>query len=130
MNDADATIDLNTGRQPDREHHGSADSSAVPLVPREGFFEGQVAIFGRTRVEGTVRGSIRGSGELILGPAARVEGLVECDVVSSRGAIVGPVIARIRAHFGDGAHFEGDLDAPVVEVQGDVVWNGVARVGG
>jgi cytoskeletal protein CcmA (bactofilin family) len=100
------------------------------LVPREGFFEGLVAIVGHTRVEGTVRGSLRGPGELVLGPDARVEGAIECDIISSRGVIVGPVAARIRAHFGDGAHFEGDLDAPAVEVDGEVVWNGVARVGG
>jgi cytoskeletal protein CcmA (bactofilin family) len=67
---------------------------------------------------------------LVLGPEARVEGAVECDVVSCRGVIIGPVVARIRAHFSDGAHFEGNLDAPAVEVDGDVVWNGVARVGG
>ena len=88
-----------------------------------------VAVLGETRVEGTVRGSLRGPGELVIGPDARVEGAVECSVVSSRGTIVGPVVARSRAHFGDGAHFDGDLDAPVVEVDGDVVWNGVARVG-
>jgi cytoskeletal protein CcmA (bactofilin family) len=106
------------------------DASGVPLVPREGFFEGMVAVLGRTRIEGTVRGSLRGPGELSLGPEARVEGVVECDVVSSRGVIVGPVVAHARAHFGDGAHLEGDLVAPSVEVDGDVVWNGVARVGG
>jgi len=106
------------------------DFNDVPLVPREGFFEGMVAILGRTHVEGTIRGSLRGPGELVLGPEARVEGIVECDLVSSRGLIIGPVVARIGAHFGDGAHLEGDLDAPTVEVEGDVVWNGVARVGG
>jgi cytoskeletal protein CcmA (bactofilin family) len=107
-----------------------ANTAAISLVPREGYFEGLVAIVGQTRIEGTVRGSLRGTGMLVLGPEARVEGAVECDVVSSRGVIIGPVVARIRAHFADGAHFEGNLDAPAVEVDGDVVWNGVARVGG
>jgi cytoskeletal protein CcmA (bactofilin family) len=106
------------------------DSTGIPLVPRGGFFEGLVAVLGRTRIEGTVRGSLRGTGELSLGPESRVEGAVECDVLLSRGVIVGPVVAHARAHFGDGAHLEGDLDAPSVEVDGDVVWNGVARVGG
>ena len=99
------------------------------MVPRGGFFEGQVVILGQTRIEGGVRGSLRGSGELILGREARVEGVVECDVFSSQGEMIGPVVARIRAHFRDGAHFEGDLEGPTVEVDGDVVWNGVARIG-
>ena len=109
------------------QHQASVD---VPLVPPKGSFEGQVAILGRTRVEGCVRGSLRGPGELVLGPEARIEGIIEVDAVSSRGTILGPVVARIRARFGDGARFEGDLDAPRVEVDGDVVWNGVARVSG
>lgn len=112
------------------ERRESDDPSAVPLVPRDGFFEGQVAVIGRTRVEGTVRGSLRGSGELILGPEARVEGAVECDVVSCCGVIIGPVVARVRLHLKDGARFEGDLDAPVVQLDGEAIWIGVARVGG
>ncbi|GEM_PF-5546593 len=106
------------------------DVDAVALVPKGGFFEGQVALQGRTQVEGAVRGSLRGSGELVLSAEARVEGLVECDVVSCSGTIIGPVAVRIRAYFGDGAHFDGDLDAPRLEIEGDVVWNGIARVGG
>ena len=128
--ETDAGGATKSGGKPHGESPESAGSSDVALVPRDGIFEGQVALLGRTRIEGTVRGSLRGSGELVLGPKARVEGVVECDVVSSRGVIVGPVVARIRAHFGDGAHFEGDLDTPTVEVDGQVVWIGVARVGG
>jgi cytoskeletal protein CcmA (bactofilin family) len=108
----------------------SVDDRAVALIPAGGSFEGQVALQGETRVEGAVRGSLRGSGELVLGPDARIEGIVECDVVSSSGAIIGPVAARVGAHFADGAYFDGDLEAPSVEIEGDVIWNGVARVGG
>jgi cytoskeletal protein CcmA (bactofilin family) len=104
-------------------------SPEFALVPRGGVFEGQVAVAGLTRVEGTVRGSLQGSGKLILGPESRIEGRIECEVLSSRGEIVGPVIVRKHAHFGDGARFEGDLRAPAVEVDGDVLWNGSARVG-
>ena len=113
------------GREPGSELRGVR----FALVPRDGLFEGQVAIVGETLIEGTVRGSLQGSGELVLGAEARVEGRIECDVISSRGEIEGPVVARRHAHFADGARFEGDLEAPAVEVDGDVVWNGAARVG-
>ena len=105
------------------------DREGIALVPSEGFFEGQVAILGATRLEGTVRGSLRGPGELIVGRRARVEGVIECGVVSSWGEIVGPVVVGERARFADGARFEGDLEAPIVEIEGDVIWNGNARVG-
>jgi cytoskeletal protein CcmA (bactofilin family) len=107
----------------------SALATGVALVPRGGFFEGQVVLLGETLIEGSVRGSLRGSGALVLGPEARVEGVVECDTVSSRGEIVGPIVARVRVHLGDGAHLEGDLDAPAVELEGEVLWNGRSNVG-
>ena len=115
--------------RPDQDGRASAASTGVALVPRGGFFEGQIAILGQTRIEGTVRGSLRGSGELVLGREARVEGAVECDAFSSRGEMIGPVVARTRAHLGEGAHFEGDLEGPAVEVYDGVIWNGVARIG-
>jgi len=127
---AESTPVMETGGKSAQGTGELGDVRDVPLVPRGGFFEGMVAILGRTRVEGTIRGSLRGPGELVLGPEARVEGVVECDLVLSRGVIIGPVVARIGAHFGDGAQLDGDLDAPTVEIEGDVVWNGVARVGG
>lgn len=108
---------------------GEGSNPEFALVPEGGLFEGQVAVVGQTRVEGTIRGSLRGPGSLILGPQSKVEGRIECEVLSSRGEIVGPVVARKHAHFGDGARFEGDLRAPAVEVDGDVIWNGTARVG-
>jgi cytoskeletal protein CcmA (bactofilin family) len=99
------------------------------LVPRGGLFEGQIAVVGETRIDGTVLGSLQGPGNLVLGSHARVEGRIECETVSSRGAIIGPVVVRKLAHLGDGARVEGDLVAPVIEVDGDVIWNGKARVG-
>jgi cytoskeletal protein CcmA (bactofilin family) len=100
----------------------------VALVPRGAVFEGQLAVVGTTRVDGTVLGSLQGPGDLILGPEARVEGRIECASVSSRGAVLGAIVVRKHLHLGEGARFEGDLRAPAVEVDGDVVWNGKAEV--
>ncbi len=114
-----------------KQREGPSDlgsKAEFALVPRAGFFEGQIAVVGETRIDGIVLGSLQGPGDLILGSHARVEGRIECESVSSRGAIVGPVVARKRAHLGDGARFEGDLVAPAIEVDGDVIWNGKARV--
>lgn len=99
------------------------------LIPHGGAFEGQVAISGSTRIEGLLRGSLRGTGELQIGSAARVEGRVECDVLESDGEIVGPVSVRTRARFGAGARLDGDLEAPLVAFDDTAVWNGRATIG-
>lgn len=100
-----------------------------PLIPRGGFFEGQVAIVGPTRIEGSVRGSIRGHGDLEVGPEARIEGRIECDALASEGEIVGPVRARTRARFEAGARLDGDLEVPVMSFDEAAVWNGRATIG-
>lgn len=107
----------------------TASPALVALVPHEGVFEGQLVLAGTTLIEGVVRGSLRGSGELVLGPDARVEGVIECDVVTSRGQILGSVVARRCIRLAEGARMDGDLQAPAIEVADDVVWNGRARVG-
>lgn len=101
-----------------------------PLIPRGGAFEGQVAIVGPTRIEGSVRGSIRGRGDLHVGPGARIEGRIECDALASQGEIVGPVRARTRAHFGAGARLDGDLEVPIMVFEDDAIWNGRATIPG
>ncbi len=104
-------------------------SGEFALVPRGGSFDGQVAIVGPTRIEGHIRGSLRGPGELYVGAEARVEGRVECEALESEGEIVGPVAVRTRARFGAGARLDGDLQVPVVAFDDDAIWNGRAQIG-
>lgn len=113
------------------ENDGQNRSGAgeLVLVPAGGAFEGQVALIGPTRIDGHVHGSLRGTGELVVGPGARIEGLVDCESISSEGEILGPVSVRTKARFGPGARLDGDLQAPVVFLDDDAVWNGRATVG-
>jgi len=106
-------------------HH----ADGPPLVPEEGLFEGQVAVVGETRIAGAVIGPLRGPGTLRLEPTAVVEGPIDCGALESTGRIVGCIRAHRRAHLGPGTHFEGDLEAPVLEVDDDAIWNGKARIG-
>ncbi|MFO0689542.1 MAG: polymer-forming cytoskeletal protein [Myxococcota bacterium] len=99
------------------------------LVPAGGAFEGQVAITGPTRIEGSVRGSLRGAGDLIVGEKGRIEGRVECESLENAGEIVGPVVVRTRARLAPGARLDGDLRAPIVAFDESAIWNGRALVG-
>ncbi|MCP4904059.1 MAG: polymer-forming cytoskeletal protein [bacterium] len=117
--------------EPDVARRPGADrGTPLALVPRGGLWEGQVAVVGSTLIDGAVNGSLRGPGELHLGPEGRIEGVIDCEIVDSQGEIIGPMTARGRARLGPGARFEGDLEAPVLEVDDDAVWNGDARIGG
>lgn len=120
-------------RSPARDSDGGAITVEHPelpaLVPQDGRFEGQIAVVSDTRIEGAVQGSLRGPGTLHLGETAHIEGVIDCEILESRGRIVGPVKARSRARLAAGTHLEGDVEAPAIEVDDDAVWNGRARIG-
>lgn len=111
----------------------AAGTSTLParcvLVPEGGVFEGQVALVGETRIEGTIRGRVRGEGRLVLGPRCRIEGVIECDEVDCDGVVQGPIHARRSLRLGPDARLEGDVETPRVEVCPTALWNGAARVG-
>ena len=99
------------------------------LVPEGGVFEGQVALVGETRIDGWVRGRLRGEGRLLLGPRGRIEGVLECDEIDSEGVVQGPIHARERLRLGPAARLDGDVETPRMEVCPSAVWSGSARVG-
>jgi len=117
------------GSEKNLQHVVAGDSALAPLIPEDGVFEGQVSVRGETRIDGLVRGSLRGTGRLELGPSARIEGEVICEELCSEGAIVGPVEALQRVELGPGATLEGDLDTPSLKVADSAILNGNARVG-
>ncbi len=104
-------------------------ASEEALVPDGGVFEGQVAVAGPTRIDGIVRGRLRGPGTLLIGRTGRVEGQIDCAEVVAQGVVIGPINAEQRACLDAGSHFEGDLAAPVLQVHDDAVWIGQARIG-
>lgn len=112
-----------------RPHSPEFPASDEALVPEGGVFEGQVAVAGPTRIDGTVRGTLRGPGALLIGRTGHVEGQIDCSEVVAQGAVIGTITAEQRACLDAGAHFEGDLAAPVLEVHDDAVWIGKARIG-
>jgi len=119
-----------TGADRARVGAAAADHSDQPaLVPRDGRFEGQIAVVGETRIDGAVQGSLRGPGSLVLGTTSQVEGLIDCERVEACGAVLGPIRAVSQARLGPGARIEGDVEAPALEVADDAIWNGRARIG-
>ena len=86
---------------------GSTHSTGVVLVPAGGVFEGQIAIMGQTCIEGTVRGSLCGTGELELGKvkASRHRNLKTNDprIIGSIQAYARGLWGRVAAEDGRGA---------------------------
>lgn len=91
--------------------HGAPPADANLLGPGTRF-EGLLTFRGGVRVDGVLRGEVRGSGRLVLGPSAEVDARVEVDEIVLSGRLHGEVRARQRAELLEGAELVGRLVAP------------------
>lgn len=111
------------------QHVVAGEDLDPPLIPAAGFFEGEVVVQGTTRIEGAVRGALRGRGRLAVGPGARIDGEVECDEVESHGLILGSLEAVGGVWLGPGSRCQGSIRAHTLVLEDTAIWDGEARVG-
>jgi cytoskeletal protein CcmA (bactofilin family) len=67
-------------------------------------------------IEGTVKGSIRLTGELRIGTKARIESKVHAKTVTVEGRVTGDVTADERVELVAGCTVDGNLKAPKIVV--------------
>ena len=111
------------------QHVVAAEDGAPALVPAAGLFEGQVVVQGPTRIEGAVRGALRGPGQLAVGPGGRIEGAIECADLHSQGLITGSIEAAGGVWLAPGSRSEGPLRAATLALDESAILNGQTRVG-
>ncbi len=81
--------------------------------------------FGRyTRIEGSINGTIRSSGTLIIGEQAKINADIDGKTVVINGSLEGDVTASDIICVGDTAQINGRLKAPKIDVSDGAKING------
>lgn len=93
-----------------------APPGAVCAIGAGASFEGLLSFWGAARIEGSLRGEVASRGTLEVGPAARVVGRVEVDVLVIEGAVDGEVFARERVEVLPGAEVTARIRTPRLAV--------------
>jgi cytoskeletal protein CcmA (bactofilin family) len=92
-------------------------------------FEGLLTFRGAVRVDGVLRGRVRASGRLVLGPEANVEAQIEVDELVVGGRLAGDVVARERIELLAGGTLRGALRTPRLVVADGAVVDGPCATG-
>jgi cytoskeletal protein CcmA (bactofilin family) len=95
------------------------DGAPVPSVTFFGpdvVFDGQLTGNEPVAIEGTVRGSINLSADLVVGPRARVEATVHAKTVIVEGKLTGDISADDRVELVASASVDGNIKAPKIIV--------------
>jgi cytoskeletal protein CcmA (bactofilin family) len=93
-------------------------------------FRGDLVVDGFVRVDGDVRGSIRASGKIVVSESARCDASIVARSAVIGGVVRGDVCVTERLTILDGGVIVGDVFAPRLDADGEVVIHGHIEVPG
>lgn len=86
--------------------------------------EGTIELPGKFRLEGEVKGAVRGKEHVIVGKGARVEGEIQSAVVSVAGKINGNVTGKKRVEILSSGAVEGDVYTTCLVIEAGGILDG------
>ncbi len=86
------------------------------FVGRGAYFEGKLAFVGSVRIDGHLRGEIRGDGTLVIGETGVVEASVLVGSLILHGAASGQISAKERVEVGPRGRLDGAISTPRLAV--------------
>lgn len=107
----------------------SIESSYINSVVGEGtFFKGDIKIDGLIRIDGDFKGTIESSGQVLIGKSGRAECNIKAETVIVGGAIKGNIIASKRIGILSTGFILGNLTAPRLDIEENVIFHGKAYI--
>lgn len=106
------------------------DSLVNSLVGTGSSLRGDLVVDGLLRVDGDVAGAIRSSGKVVVGQGGRCESSIQARSAIIGGLVKGDVCVTERLSVLDGAVIVGNVFAPRMDAEGEVVIHGDVEVSG
>lgn len=86
--------------------------------------EGRLTFDAPVRIDGCLRGEVKSTSGLTVGPMAEVNALMEVDSLVIFGRVIGSIRANRRVEIRDGGVLEGDVCSAGLVIEGGGVYNG------
>jgi len=105
-----------------------SQSSELQILLQEGsFFEGELRFKGQARIAGSIKGTIKGEGLLVLESTAKIEADVFVDDIILLGDFKGKLNARKSVVMEPPASFSGDVSSPSLSIKEGVFFEGNSK---
>ena len=122
----------NTGQQEQQREQtsgGTNVANAQTLVSKGTVIKGDIETAGNLRIDGKVKGHIKCSGTLVLGPGAHIEG----DLLALKAEVAGDVHGNVEATelltLKATANIKGDLYTAKLVIEVGAMFNGNCNMG-
>lgn len=108
----------------------SRDVLVNSLLGPSSTFKGDLSVDGFVRVDGDVRGAIRASGKIVVSESARCDASIVARSAVIGGVVRGDVCVAERLTILDGGVIVGNVFAPRLDADGEIVIHGDVKVSG
>jgi cytoskeletal protein CcmA (bactofilin family) len=105
-----------------------ASSGSTSLVSRAVVIEGEISGDESLHVDGRIKGTIRLTGDLVVGVGGVVEAEIDARNVIIQGTVSGRVNARRQLEVQPSGRFNGECTAASYEIREGAVFEGVSRM--
>jgi len=100
------------------------------LLGPDSSFRGDLIVDGFVRIDGAMSGSVRSSGKIVVSDTARCDASIVARSAVVGGVVRGDVCVSERLTILDGGVIVGDVFAPRLDADGDIVIHGDVEVTG
>ncbi len=100
------------------------------LLGPDSSFRGDLVVDGFVRIDGDLRGSVRASGKIVVSESAHCDASIVARSAVVGGVVRGDVCVSDRLTILDGGIIVGDVFAPRLDADGDIVIHGDVQVSG
>jgi cytoskeletal protein CcmA (bactofilin family) len=91
-------------------------------------FTGKLMFNGSVRIDGDFKGSIFGSGTLVIGEGAEIEADIRVDAVMISGEVRGQIDVKKQIRIYSTGKVSGDLNTPVFSVEEGAFFEGACHM--
>ena len=91
-------------------------------------FQGVLKFSNSLMIKGGFQGEINATGDLFIGPNAKVEAKIKANLVSVRGKIQGDITALSCVELFSTAKIQGDVVSPSIEMERGCLFNGNCKM--
>ena len=101
---------------------------ALNLLSEGTRIEGDISATNDIRVDGIVKGNIKTSGRVVIGPTAKIEGNIESPGVDLIGLMQGNIISSGLVSLRENSTFQGNITTHQVSIEAGAVFNGECHI--
>ncbi len=112
-----------------KSNNSSPDGASINLIGNGTTIVGDITSNGDMRIDGSLKGNIRISGKLVVGPSGSIEGNIECQNADISGEINGKLTVNELLSLKASAKVLGDIITGKISIEPSATFTGTCSMG-